>query len=165
MITGKEYSGRRMALTAKQESACQAFVLSKNPDVKGNKSGAYREAYNTSKMKPVSVNRVAKRLFDQVNIRSRVEELQNKIKSALIADEIELQEFWTSVMRGEEVVEATTTEEGVDIEVKPEVKDRLKSSELLGKTKMMFVEKKIVEITNPADELERLKALATHADK
>ena len=142
-----------MALTAKQEAACQAFVLSSDNKVKGNKSGAYREAYNTSNMKPASVNRVAKALFDNVKITSRVEELQNEIKSSLIADEIELQEFWTHVMRGNEIVAAIETESGVEVEVKPELKDRLKSSEMLGKAKTMFGDRKTVDL-NVAGEID-----------
>ncbi len=60
------------ALTPKQRRAVDRFLL------KGDKSEAYRYAYNTSKMKPESINRVAFRLFDQVKIRSWVEYHQQK---------------------------------------------------------------------------------------
>lgn len=148
-------------LTPKQEAACQAYVLSPNNKIKGNKSAAYRVAYNTDNMKPESVNRLAKKLFDGIKIRSRVEELQNEIKSALIADEIELQEFWTSTMRGEVVV-YIDPETGA--EIKPEMKDRLKASEYMGKAKTMFVEKKQIDLNvSVADELEKLKQQALNA--
>lgn len=61
-------------LTAKQESFCQAYIKL------GDKSAAYREVYDTSKMKPASVNRLAVALFDNIKITSRVAELQNELK-------------------------------------------------------------------------------------
>lgn len=57
-------------LTPKQEKACQKYIEL------GDKSAAYRAAYNCSRMKPQSVNRKAHELFEKVNIRSRVEELK-----------------------------------------------------------------------------------------
>ena len=124
-------------LTAKQESACQAFVLSPDKNVKGNKTASYKAAFKTDNMKPATINRAAKELFDLPKITARVEELQNEIKSALIADEVELQEFWSSVMRGEE-------SSGVDSDGKEytDMNYRLKSSELLGKNKALFVDRK-----------------------
>ena len=153
-----------MSLTAKQESACQAYVLSPDKKIKGNKSGAYREAYNTKNMQPLTINRAAKGLFDNLKIAARVKELQDEIKSALIADEVERQEFWSGVMRGDEKTEVTVEGVGV-VDVKPEMKDRLKASELLGKNHGDFVEKKVIEFKNPADELARLKALALAASE
>jgi len=59
-------------LTMKQNKAAMKYVEC------GDKSEAYRYAYNTENMKPASVNRKAKDLFDNVKIRARVEELQLK---------------------------------------------------------------------------------------
>lgn len=59
-------------LTDKQRKAVERFLLD------GDKSAAYRHAYNTKKMKPESINRVAFRLFDQVKMRSWVEYHQDK---------------------------------------------------------------------------------------
>ena len=59
-----------MALTQKQEAFCLAYVET------GNASEAYRRAYDTSKMKPESVNRLAKALMDNVKIASRLAELR-----------------------------------------------------------------------------------------
>ena len=56
-------------LTAKQEVACQKYRELRN------KSAAYRSAYNTQNMKPATVNRKAKALFDQDKIKARVAEL------------------------------------------------------------------------------------------
>ena len=57
-------------LTPKQEAAAQAFVEC------GDKSEAYRRAYDTSNMKPETVNREAFRLFENPKIATRVKELQ-----------------------------------------------------------------------------------------
>lgn len=53
--------------TIKQEKAIQNFLIH------GNKTQAYRSAYNCSKMKPETVNRKAKDLFDKGKIRARIE--------------------------------------------------------------------------------------------
>lgn len=56
-------------LTLKQERACQEFIKT------GNKSAAYRIAYDCSKMKEASVNRLAHQFFLSIKIKSRVAEL------------------------------------------------------------------------------------------
>lgn len=60
-------------LTIKQEAFCQSYILS------GDKSAAYREAYNASRMKPESINRKAFQLFNEVKITARIKELQFKV--------------------------------------------------------------------------------------
>jgi len=57
-------------LTVKQEKACQAYVEC------GDKSKAYRTAYNTTNMKPATVNRAAKELFDNPKMTAREQELR-----------------------------------------------------------------------------------------
>jgi phage terminase small subunit len=64
-----------MALTEKQERFCQAYIRL------GDKSAAYREAYDASSMKPESINRKAVELFDDGKITARVKELQDEVKS------------------------------------------------------------------------------------
>lgn len=72
------------SLTIKQENFCQAYIRL------GDKSASYREAYNTSNMKPESINRLAFALFENVNITSRIEELRNSISDR---NEIEIDEL------------------------------------------------------------------------
>lgn len=67
-------STRKASLTIKQEKYCQAYIRL------GDKSAAYREAYNASKMKPESINRKAFDVFENVNVRARIEELQAEVK-------------------------------------------------------------------------------------
>lgn len=65
-------------------------------------------------------------------------ESQNRIATAQ-----ERQEFWTAVMRGE-IGEETVVGEAL-VKIKPELKDRLKASELLGKSQADFVERRVVD--------------------
>ena len=57
-------------LTPKQEAAAQAYVE------RGDKTDAYRSAYDTSGMKPETVNRAAFELFENPKIAARVKELR-----------------------------------------------------------------------------------------
>lgn len=59
-----------MKLTAKQEAFCVAYMTADNA------SDAYRAAYNTSKMKMESVNRLAFSLLQDIKITSRIAELR-----------------------------------------------------------------------------------------
>ena len=60
----------KIKLTPKQEKAAIKYVEC------GDKSKAYRHAYNTENMKPESVWRKAVELFDNVKVAAMVEELQ-----------------------------------------------------------------------------------------
>lgn len=61
-------------VTIKQEAFCQAYIKL------GDKSAAYREAYAWEKMKPTSVNRKAFEVFENVNVRARIEVLRSELK-------------------------------------------------------------------------------------
>lgn len=71
-------------LTIKQENFCQAYVRL------GDKSAAYREAYNAVKMKPETVNNNAYMLFDNSDITARIEVLQKeaRVRNAVTLDEV-----------------------------------------------------------------------------
>jgi hypothetical protein len=60
-------------LTIKQEAFCQAFIRL------GDKSAAYREAYNTSRLKDKSINELASTLSTNIKVASRIKELQFKV--------------------------------------------------------------------------------------
>lgn len=64
-------------LTPKQEAFVAAYLET------GNASEAYRRAYDTSKMKPESVNRLAKQLMDHVKISSTVAEHRREARQAV----------------------------------------------------------------------------------
>ncbi len=107
-----------MKLTVKEE----AFVQGLFSGLSQRK--AYKEAYNTDRMKDETIDVKACNLAKTDKVRIRLEELQDKVASSNILTEIELQEFWTEVVKDEN-----------------EMKDRLKASELLGRNKKMFTDK------------------------
>ena len=59
-------------LTPKQAAFCCAYIET------GNASEAYRQSYNTAKMKPETVNRTAKQLLDNRKIAARLDELREE---------------------------------------------------------------------------------------
>lgn len=61
---------KQTQLTPKQEKFCQVYVDS------GIASFAYRQAYNTEKMKPDSIWQLASRLLNDVKVMSRVKEIR-----------------------------------------------------------------------------------------
>lgn len=60
-------------LTIKQEKFCVQYIKT------GNKSAAYRKAYNAENMKTEAINRRAVELFENGNITARVEQLQKDV--------------------------------------------------------------------------------------
>jgi phage terminase small subunit len=60
------------AITLKQEKFCQEYMDT------GNMSEAYKRSYNTSKMKPETINRAAFTLFHKSKINARIEQLREK---------------------------------------------------------------------------------------
>ena len=60
-------------LTPKQEAFSQAFVEL------GNASEAYRLAYDAENMKPESVHRTAKEVYDNPKVASRIAELRGEL--------------------------------------------------------------------------------------
>lgn len=71
-------------LTIKQENFAQAYVKL------GDKSAAYRDAYNCENMKPESINRKAFQLFHEVKITARIQELQKEVaeRNKITVDEL-----------------------------------------------------------------------------
>ena len=64
---------KRVTYTLKQEKAIQHYLIN------GDKTKAYRHAYNCSRMKDSTVNRKAKELFDNGKITARIEFEREKI--------------------------------------------------------------------------------------
>lgn len=62
----------KIKLTPKQERFCQVYIET------GNASEAYRQSYNTAKMKPETVNRTAKQLLDNRKIAATLDELREE---------------------------------------------------------------------------------------
>ncbi|WP_317619023.1 terminase small subunit [Bombilactobacillus folatiphilus] len=77
-------------------------------------------------------------------IKAYIDKQQDLIHSSKIADAKEIQEFLTSVLRGDET-ETVATAKGLFSNVELSGKDRLKAAELLGKTKSMFTDRKQID--------------------
>lgn len=116
--------------------------------------------YESAKLAGYSCpEKICARLEANKAIQAFLAEITEEVRSPKIATARERQEFWTSILRGQ-IVDKDTA--GNDAAAK--MSDRLKASELLGKSQMDFVEKRIVELANPGDELQKLKDLALSAD-
>ncbi len=86
-------------LTIKQEKFVQNLI-------KGmSQREAYKKSYNASKMKDESIDRVASRLFNKVDIKSRYDELlkkaRDKSEERAIMSAIERKEWLSQVISGE----------------------------------------------------------------
>jgi phage terminase small subunit len=108
-----------MGLTVKEEKFVQGLFSGLS------QRKAYKEAYNTDRMKDETVDSKACILSKTGKVRARLTELQGKVATNNILTEIELQEFWSTTVTSNET----------------EYRDKLKASELLGRNKKMFVDK------------------------
>jgi len=114
-------------LTAKQESACLKYLEC------GDKSEAYRYAYNTSRMKEKTIHEAACRLFADSKVTARMKELRAGIKK-----------------RNEITVDGIINQLSVDREFARDLDNpsaAIKATELQGKSIGMFAQK--VEVGGP----------------
>lgn len=138
-----------MALSAKQIIFCETYA--------GNGGNATDAAKQAGYAKP------AEQGYENIrkpHMAEYIAQLTKADNDKRIATAAERKEFWSSVMRGD--LPSSVDAEGNETF---DMKDKLKASELLGRSHMDFVEKRVVEIVNPADELERMKQAALIADK
>jgi phage terminase small subunit len=84
-------------LTIKQDNFCLAYIET------GNASEAYRRAFDTSRMKPESVNRKAKELLDNGKIAARLQELR---KPAVEKAQLTLEQHLDDLKRLRDAAEA-----------------------------------------------------------
>ena len=102
-----------------REAYCQARFK------KMSQRKAYIKAFGKGNQTDRTIDNKASKLEKQDDIQARLKQLEESVASENIMSEIELQEFWTRI----------TKDESVDL------KDRIKTSELLGKNKKMFTDK------------------------
>lgn len=72
----KQTEGKKQAkpLTMKQEKFCREYLLT------GSATQAYKNSYNTEKMKKESINNKGYQMLQKVDIRSRIDELRDKVE-------------------------------------------------------------------------------------
>lgn len=118
-----------MNLTDKQEKFCQKVVeLSNN-------SEAYREAYDTSRMKDASVHRKAKELMDNVKIAARLEELREELRER---HRVTVDDLIGELEEARQIALSALT---------PQTSAAVSST--MGKAKLLGLDKQVLEISGP----------------
>lgn len=120
---------REMNLTDKQEKFCQKVVEL------GNNSEAYREAYDTSRMKDASVHRKAKELMDNVKVAARLEELREELRAR---HRITVDDLVRELEEARQIALSAMT---------PQTSAAVQST--LGKAKLLGLDKQVLEISGP----------------
>lgn len=123
-----------MKLTAKQERFVQEYLIDLNATQAAIRAGYSKKcAYS-----------IGPENLEKPEIKRAIEERIKQIDSERTADAKEIREFWTRVMRGEEkdtVLRYDSEGHQVEQQIDVSMKDRIKTSELLGKSFAMFTDK------------------------
>ncbi|MBT0946210.1 terminase small subunit [Streptococcus lutetiensis] len=126
-------------LTIKQQRFADEYIISANATQAAIKAGYSKKYANTN----------ASKLLQNTTIKSYIDERLAELQSQKVADQQEVLEYLTSVMRGEETEQTVIGvgdlgQELTDIEVS--AKDRIKAAELLGKRYRMWTDKVEAEV-------------------
>lgn len=128
-------------ITEKQKRFADEYIRT------GNVSASYRVAYPNVK-KENSASAAGSRLLKNVNVKSYIDKRLDELKKASIAEQDEILQFLTSVMRGEmtEQIPVGIGEGAQQLEDKDTfLKDRVKAAELLGKRYIMWTDKQQID--------------------
>lgn len=127
-------------LTIKQQTFADAYIEL------GNGSEAYKRAYPNIK-KDETARAASSRLLTNVNVSSYIAARMEELKSERVADQQEVLEFLTAVMRGQvedEQLLVVGDELGMNVEKHTKVSDtphRTRAAELLGKRYKLFTDR------------------------
>ena len=129
-------------MTEKQKIFADEYIIDLNA------TRAYKAAYPSVKKDNVA-SAAASRMLGNVNVKAYIDEQLEKLKSERVADQQEVLEFLTSVMRGKKtepllVLDGEGKQKVVD--AIPPVQARTKAAELLGKRYRLFTDKQEVEV-------------------
>ncbi|MFF5993450.1 terminase small subunit [Lysinibacillus sp. KU-BSD001] len=131
-------------LTIKQQAFADAYIEL------GNATQAYLKAYPNVK-KETTAKANASRLLTNANVSAYIVERMEELKSERVADQQEILELLTSVLRGEAqsavlrgIGEGAQT---IDEEMPPTTAERIKAAELLGKRYAMWTDKQEISGT------------------
>lgn len=137
-----------MGMTESQKRFADEYVI--NP----NATEAYLKAYPNIKKYDVAKS-AGSRLLTNVDVKAYIDERLEKLKSERVADQQEVLEFLTAVMRGE-ITEPLLVLDGEGyqriVDAKPSVATRRASAVDLGKRYGLFVDRQ--EITQRVVEIE-----------
>lgn len=135
-------------LTLKQKKFADEYIIS------GNATESYKRVYSNVK-EDSTASAGASRMLRNVKVKSYIEERLAELNSEKIADQEEILQYLTSVMRGEHREETLIgMGQGFQETTYMDVgaKDRIKAAELLGKRYSMWTDKqeltqRTIEIT------------------
>lgn len=130
-------------LTIKQNKFADEYIKTGN---------AYQSALNAGYSENYAKNATKFLLENNGQISSYIEERMKKLESKTIANQTEILQFLTRIVRGEEKEEVVVNVgnfEQKKQEIKISAKDRIKAAELLGKRYGSWVEKQEVDINLP----------------
>lgn len=130
-------------LTEKQQLFADEYIISLNA------TQAYKKAYPSVK-KDSAARANGSKLLTNTNIKNYIDKRLEELKSERVADQQEVMEYLTAVMRGEEREQTLISigeagQEITDIDVG--AKDRIKAAELLGKRYRMWTDKVEAEVS------------------
>lgn len=130
-------------MTEKQKIFADEYIICLNA------TRAYKKAYpNVKKDEVARAN--GSRLLTNANVKTYIDEQLEKLQSERVADQQEVLEFLTSVMRGEKTEPLLVLDgEGTQkvINAVPPVQARTKAAELLGKRYRLFTDKVELDAT------------------
>lgn len=129
-------------MTEKQKIFADEYIISLNA------TRAYKKAYPNVKKDAVAQAN-GSRLLSNAMVKAYIDEQLEKLQSERVADQQEVLEFLTSVMRGERTEQTLCSigelgQQIIDIDVG--AKDRIKAAELLGKRHRLWTDKIEAEV-------------------
>ena len=131
-------------LTLKQQRFADEYVIHANV-YKAAINAGYSEAYAKS---------TAGRLLENASVKSYIDKLLEELQSKAVADQREVMEYLTAVMRGEQSDEELILVPNGDFmseverhERRSDTTQRTKAAELLGKRYAMWTDKQITDTT------------------
>src|SRR5690625_3122893 len=138
-----------MKLTEKQKRFADEYIRT------GNITQSYLNAYNNVKNENTASS-AGSRLLRNVKVKAYIDKRLEKLKKESIAEQDEILQYLTSVMRGEikdeQLLVVGDGDFGSEVEkheTRAEIVARTKAAELLGKRYMMWTEKHQVENVTP----------------
>lgn len=130
-------------MTEKQKIFADEYIICLNA------TRAYKKAYpNVKKDEVARAN--GSRLLTNANVKSYIDEQLGKLQSERVADQQEVMEYLTAVMRGEKTEPLLVLDgEGKQkvVNAIPPVQARTKAAELLGKRYRLFTDKVELDAT------------------
>ncbi|MBE1554791.1 terminase small subunit [Sporosarcina limicola] len=131
-------------MTVKQQAFADNYIEL------GNATEAYLKAYTNVK-KEATARANGSRLLTNANVSAYIENRMEELKSERVADQQEILETLTAVLRGEAngaaLVGMGMGEQYMKKDMKPSVAERVKAAELLGKRHKLWTDKVETEVT------------------